>query len=125
MRIFNVGLREVILLLVIMLVLFGPRQMQENARKMAQGIRRFVRSDTWRTFLGLYDDLNNIKDQVIRESGIRDVQDSLRGVNRQLYDLDRELQQNSRIMPEDPAGSDNQTAGSPTNTSEPHEQQSD
>ena len=121
MRIFNVGIREVILLLVIMLVLFGPRQMQDNARKMAQGIRRFVRSDTWRTFLGLYDDVNNIKDQVIRESGIRDVQDSLRGVNRQLYDLDRELQQNSRMMPEDPAGSDYQTAGSPTDTSEPHE----
>ena len=121
MRIFNVGIREVILLLVIMLVLFGPRQMQDNARKMAQGIRRFVRSDTWRTFLGLYDDVNNIKDQVIRESGIRDVQDSLRGVNRQLYDLDRELQQNSRITPEDPAGSDYQTAGSPTDTSEPHE----
>ena len=125
MRIFNVGIREVILLLVIMLVLFGPRQMQENARKMAQGIRRFVRSDTWRTFLGLYDDVNNIKDQVIRESGIRDVQDSLRGVNRQLYDLDRELQQNSRMMPEDPAGSDNQTADSPTDTSEHHEPQSD
>lgn len=125
MRIFNVGIREVILLLVIMLVLFGPRQMQENARKMAQGIRRFVRSDTWRTFLGLYDDVNNIKDQVIRESGIRDVQDSLRGVNRQLYDLDRELQQNSRMTLENPAGSGNETAGNSPDTNEQHESESD
>lgn len=93
MRIFNVGIREVLLLLLIMLLLFGPRQMQENARKLAKGIRRFVRSDTWRTFLGLYDDMNNIKEEVIRESGIREVQDSLRGVNRQLNDLDREFRQ--------------------------------
>ena len=93
MRIFNVGIREVLLLLLIMLILFGPRQMQENARKLAQGIRRFVRSDTWRAFLGLYDDVNNIKEEVIRESGIREVQDSLRGVNRQLNDLDREFRQ--------------------------------
>ena len=93
MRIFNVGIREVLLLLLIMLLLFGPRQMQENARKLAKGIRRLVRSDTWRTFLGLYDDMNNIKEEVIRESGIREVQDSLRGVNRQLNDLDREFRQ--------------------------------
>ena len=45
MRIFNVGIREVILLLVIMLILFGPRQMQENARSLAKTIRRIVRSE--------------------------------------------------------------------------------
>ena len=91
MRIFNIGIREVILLLVIMLILFGPRQLQENARKTAQAIRRFVRSDTWRTFLGVYDDVNTIKDEVIRESGIREVQDSLRGLNRDLSAIDGEL----------------------------------
>ena len=91
MRIFNVGIREVILLLVIMLILFGPRQMQENARNLAKWIRKLVRSDTWRTFLGLVDDVNTIKDQVIRESGIKEVQDSLRGVNRQLGEIDADL----------------------------------
>ena len=93
MRIFNVGIREVILLLVILLILFGPRQLQENARKTAQAIRRFVRSDTWRSFLGIYDDVNNIKEEVIRESGIREVQDSLRGINRQLSGIDSDLHQ--------------------------------
>ena len=91
MRIFNVGIREVILLLVIMLILFGPRQMQENARNLAKWIRKLVRSDTWRTFLGLVDDVNTIKEEVIRESGIREVQDSLRGVNRQLGEIDADL----------------------------------
>lgn len=91
MRFFNIGIREVILLLVIMLILFGPKQMQENARNLAKGIRKFVRSDTWRTFLGLVDDVNTIKDEVIRESGIKEVQDSLRGVNRQLGEMDADL----------------------------------
>lgn len=91
MRIFNVGIREVLLLLVIMLILFGPNRMRENARKTAQAIRRFVRSDTWRTFLGMYDDVNTIKNEVIRESGIQEVRDSLRGVDRQLNDLDRDI----------------------------------
>ena len=94
MRIFNIGIREVLLLLVIMLILFGPKQMQENARKFAQTIRRIVRSDTWRTFLGMYDDVNAIKDEVIRESGIREVRDSLRGVNRELINIDKDLRGN-------------------------------
>ena len=91
MRIFNVGIREVVTLLVITLVLFGPNRMRENARKFAQGIRRFVRSDTWRTFLDAYDDVNAIKNEVIRESGIHEIQDSLHGINRQLNDIDNDL----------------------------------
>ena len=91
MRIFNIGIREVLLLLVIMLILFGPDQMRENARKAAQGIRRFVRSGTWKAFLGIYDEVNTIKNEVIRESGIQEVQDSLRSVNRQLCDADNEM----------------------------------
>ena len=94
MRIFNVGIREVLLLLVIMLILFGPNQMRENARKAAQAIRRFVRSDTWRSFLGIYDDVNTIKNEMIRESGIQEVRDSLRGVDRQLNEIDSEMRRN-------------------------------
>lgn len=124
MRFLNIGVREIILLLVIMLILFGPNQMQENARKMARGIRKFIRSDTWRTFLGLVDDVNSIKDQVIRESGIQEVQDSLRGINRDLHNIDSELQQSEintalpgkpdqeavNNVPQEPAGSDESQA---------------
>lgn len=91
MRFFNVGIREIIFLLVIMLILFGPKQMQENARNLARGIRKIVRSDTWRSFLGLVDDVNTIKDQVIRESGIQEVQDSLRSVTHQVNTIDSEI----------------------------------
>ena len=99
MRIFNVGIREVILLLVIMLILLGPKRMQENARSLAKGLRKLVRSDTWRTFLGLVDDVNTIKDQVIRESGIREVQESLDGVTRRLNEIDADLRQTTPTAP--------------------------
>ena len=120
MRIFNVGIREVMVLLVIMLILFGPTQLQENARKLALAIRRFVRSDAWKSFLGIYDDVNNIKEEVIRESGIREVQDSLRGINRQLSGIDSDLHRT------DLTGSSSVTQKEPTaadtaqNTNENH-----
>ena len=119
MRIFNIGIREVLLLLVIMLILFGPKQMQENARKFAQTIRRIVRSDTWRTFLGMYDDVNAIKDEVIRESGIREVQDSLRGVNLDLINIDKDLRETDLDQGPETAG----TAAAPE-TENHHESES-
>lgn len=126
MRILNIGIREVILLLLIMLILFGPKQMQENARKLAQTIRRFVRSDAWRTFLGMYDDVNAIKDEMIRESGIREVQDSLRGVNRELNSIDRDLRQTDFYQtPESPESIPEPEEKSPetTKTHEPDAKQ--
>ena len=99
MRVLNVGIREVSLLLVIMLILFGPKQMQENARNLARAIRKFVRSDTWRTFIGVVDDVNTIKDQVIRESGLQEVQDSLRGVTRSLDQIDADLHRENLAEP--------------------------
>ena len=119
MRIFNIGIREVLLLLVIMLILFGPKQMQENARKFAQTIRRIVRSDTWRTFLEMYDDVNAIKDEVIRESGIREVQDSLRGVNLELINIDKDLRETDLDQGPETAG----TAAAPE-TENHHESES-
>ncbi len=121
MRILNIGIREVILLLLIMLILFGPKQMQENARKLAQTIRRFVRSDAWRTFLGMYDDVNAIKDEVIRESGIREVQDSLRGVNRELSSIDKDLRQTDFYQPPESPESIPEPEGNSPETSQPHE----
>ena len=125
MRIFNIGIREVLLLLVIMLILFGPKQMQENARKFAQTIRRIVRSDTWRTFLGMYDDVNAIKDEVIRESGIREVQDSLRGVNRELINIDKDLRKNGLDQGPETAGTAPAPEPQAPETENNHETESD
>ncbi len=125
MRVLNIGIREVLLLLVIMLILFGPRQLQENARKLAQTIRRIVRSDAWRSFLGVYDDVNNIKEEVIRESGIREVQDSLRGVNRQLSGIDRELRHPEWQDGEPDTQKESKESSLAPETTDIHEQESD
>ena len=125
MRIFNVGIREVVTLLVITLVLFGPNRMQENARKFAQGIRRFVRSDMWRTFLGAYDDVNAIKDEVIRESGIREIQDSLHGINRQLSDIDNDLRHADLLNQFDNSSVPSQPKEPDTETEPSHGSESD
>jgi TatA/E family protein of Tat protein translocase len=96
MRFFNIGIREVILLLVIMLILFGPNKMKENARSAAKAIRSFARSDTWRSFLGMVDDVNTVKGELYRESGLKEMEDSLREVKGDLRKKDTELHKSLR-----------------------------
>lgn len=96
MNFFNIGIREVILLLVIMLILFGPNKMKENARNAAKAIRAFAHSDTWRSFLGMVDDVNTVKGQIYRESGLQEMKDSLRKVTGELRRTDAELRESLR-----------------------------
>ncbi len=96
MNFFNIGIREVILLLVIMLILFGPNKMKENARNAAKAIRAFAHSDTWRSFLGMVDDVNTVKGQIYRESGLQEMKDSLREVTGELRRTDTELRESLR-----------------------------
>ncbi len=96
MRFFNIGIREVLLLLVIMLVLFGPNKMKENARAAAKAIRAFARSDTWRSFLGMVDDVNTVKGELYRESGLKEMEDSLREVTGEMRKTDTELRNSLR-----------------------------
>ncbi len=96
MNFFNIGIREVILLLVIMLILFGPNKMKENARNAAKAIRAFAHSDTWRSFLGMVDDVNTVKGQIYRESGLQEMKDSLREVTGELRRTDAELRESLR-----------------------------
>ncbi len=96
MNFFNIGIREVILLLGIMLILFGPNKMKENARNAAKAIRAFAHSDTWRSFLGMVDDVNTVKGQIYRESGLQEMKDSLREVTGELRRTDAELRESLR-----------------------------
>lgn len=96
MNFFNIGIREVILLLVIMLILFGPNKMKENARNAAKAIRAFAHSDTWRSFLGMVDDVNTVKGQIYREYGLQEMKDSLREVTGELRRTDAELRESLR-----------------------------
>ncbi len=96
MNFFNIGIREVILLLVIMLILFGPNKMKENARNAAKAIRAFAHSDTWRSFLGMVDDVNTVKGQIYRESGLQEMKDSLREVTGELRRTDADLRESLR-----------------------------
>ena len=48
MEILGIGPMELLLVLVILLVVVGPRNLSKNARDIGRFLNRMYRSDTWR-----------------------------------------------------------------------------
>lgn len=72
MELFGVGPLEFLLVLVLALVIMGPQDMVNTARKMGQWIYRVVRSPTWRAILDTSQDLRDLPKKIVRDAGIDD-----------------------------------------------------
>ncbi len=48
MDILGIGIPELVFIVLIALVILGPREMQKTAQAIGQGLRKFMDSDTWR-----------------------------------------------------------------------------
>lgn len=66
MEIFGIGPLELVLILLIALIVLGPKEMIETAKKAAGWLRKLRQSETWKTTKEVMD----IPNQVLKESGL-------------------------------------------------------
>jgi sec-independent protein translocase protein TatA len=48
MDIFGIGLPEIVFILLLVVIIFGPKDLEKMARTIGSGLSRFIRSDTFR-----------------------------------------------------------------------------
>lgn len=72
MEIFNIGIPELILIMVLLLILFGPDEIMTNARKVAQFIRKLIQSQTYREIRDTTREIQKIPQELIREAGLEE-----------------------------------------------------
>jgi len=48
MDFFGIGLPEIVLILLLVVIIFGPKDLEKMARTIGRGLSRFVKSDTFR-----------------------------------------------------------------------------
>jgi Sec-independent protein translocase protein TatA len=78
MEIFNIGPLELLLILILALVVFGPEGMVKFARDAAILLRRLIRSSFWRDLVSTTEEIKTIPHQLAKEA---DLEDSLREIN--------------------------------------------
>jgi Sec-independent protein translocase protein TatA len=73
MEILGIGPMELLFILVILLVVVGPRNLSSSARDIGRFLNRMYRSDTWRMMTEASRTLRNLPNQLAREAALEEL----------------------------------------------------
>ena len=68
MEIFGIGIQEILFIMVLALVILGPKDIAQNGRKIGGWLRKIVMSDEWRVMRKTSDELRNLPNKLMREA---------------------------------------------------------
>ena len=97
MQIFGIGPLELLFILVIMILVLGPKGMVKAARESGKYIRKVTRSPLWAEIVGTSREMRNLPAKIIKDAGIQEEIDELRRSTLPELDSDtqRYLKQNN------------------------------
>jgi sec-independent protein translocase protein TatB len=78
MEFLGIGPLELILILVLALVIFGPKDIEKAGKTIGKSLNKFIRSDTWWTINQTSQELKNLPTRLMRESGLDEIEKSAR-----------------------------------------------
>lgn len=81
MNILGIGPLEFLFILVIAIIILGPKDMVKAGQTIGRWLRKLIMSETWRTVQNTSRELRNIPTRLIRESGMDEIQKDLPSMN--------------------------------------------
>jgi len=82
MEIFGIGFGELLLIVLIILILFGPKEMVKTGRTLGQWLNRLVRSPTYQALTKTGEELKNLPRNLMREANLEDFQKEMREIGK-------------------------------------------
>jgi sec-independent protein translocase protein TatB len=98
MEILGIGASELIFILMIAIIVLGPRDMQKAGRTIGRWLNQFVRSDSWKALQRASQEIKRLPTNLMREANL-EMQD--------LQQMDREIRRS--IDPRQPAPASRQS----------------
>jgi Sec-independent protein translocase protein TatA len=98
-NLFGIGPLELLFILVIALVIVGPKELGSYARSAGRFLNRLYRSETWRMLTEASQNLRTLPNRLAREAALEELdetQRSLRATGDSIRDDLRELNQDLR-----------------------------
>ncbi len=90
MEILGVGPLELLFIILIMLVLLGPKDMVNTARKAGVMIRKVIRSPMWASIMDTSREIRTLPTRLVREAGL---EEDLKTIRNQTQAQTREIQE--------------------------------
>ncbi|MFN2177668.1 MAG: twin-arginine translocase TatA/TatE family subunit [Anaerolineales bacterium] len=77
MDILGVGPLEIVFILIIALIVLGPRDMAKAGRTIGRSLRKIVTSPSWQAVQQTSREIRNLPNRLIREAGLEDMKNHL------------------------------------------------
>lgn len=87
MNLFGIGPLELVFILLIMIVVLGPKKMVESAQSLGKFIRKIVKSPMWGTVMDTSRELRDLPNKLVREAGIEEDLRELQKTKQTLTDI--------------------------------------
>jgi sec-independent protein translocase protein TatB len=117
MEFLGIGPSELLFIIIIVLIVLGPRDMQKAGRTIGRWLRRVVTSDGWKLFQQTSREIQTLPNRLMREAAL----DELREVQKDLQqplDINRRPSESVAIgtpRPASPTDPQTDPAGTPEN----------
>ncbi len=77
MEIFGIGPLELLFIILIAIIVLGPKDIEKTARAAGRGLYKLLRSDTWKTVSQTSRQLRDLPNELVRQAGIEELQKDL------------------------------------------------
>lgn len=85
----GVGPMELIFILIIALIVLGPKDMVKAGRTLGVFLRRIMKSPTWQAVQQTSRDLRYLPNRLVREAGLEEEAEELKKIGQEVEDLDK------------------------------------
>ncbi|MFH1523427.1 MAG: twin-arginine translocase TatA/TatE family subunit [Chloroflexota bacterium] len=72
MEILGIGPLEILLILVLVLIIFGPKEIDKAGKTIGKSLNAFIRSDTWKSINQTSREIKNLPTRLMREAGLEE-----------------------------------------------------
>ena len=84
MDIFGIGPTELAFILLLALILLGPKDMERTGRTIGRFLRDLTRSEGWRAFRDTSREIRNLPNRLMREANLEDLQKDVGKIGKEI-----------------------------------------
>jgi Sec-independent protein translocase protein TatA len=93
MEILGIGPLELLLIVFVILIVLGPKDLVKTTKTLGQGLNKLVKSDLWRDIRQTSERVKNLPTELMRDAEMEEIQKSLQQPLNGLSDLQKTLQE--------------------------------
>jgi sec-independent protein translocase protein TatB len=84
MDIFGIGPTELVFIILIALILLGPKDMEKAGRAIGRFLRDLTKSEGWRAFRDTSRELRNLPNRLMREANLEDLEKDVGKIGKEI-----------------------------------------